>query len=428
MPVISMGKGAVAWDTAATKYFPIISNGDTTTGGAAESANWNLETYNLGQILIGITVHSGGAGSNTQNAVVTTWVNGAAGNISATVGAGMTGYFHSSGGVDNLTEQGTLSARGTSAAGSGTINISVTAHVLCANGVDKYLCLNFGTYVQPASTTQYWGIVGVYPDVQAGNASDLYCSVSNTGSPASLNRLSLYVSASNTNLAMTLTLNKNGTDTTQTISVTASTTGRFRCVADAVSVINGDYLQYKTVSPGFTGSVTITSAQICWHSPNADPHEVCSMVAGGPSGASFTFLDGGPSQNTIGYTGYYLYSPQMLTNMWAKIYNNTITAASTLQLLGDSSSQPAPIVTVPASTSGRFYNNTDVYVGGGGTYPNSYLSFLFLCGASGTSLFTMNFGIIGYYVWESMAASVSKKNVTLSTPSLGSAKFHRLRI
>src|SRR4028119_2488937 len=78
-------------------------------------------------------------------------------------------------------------------------------------------------------------------------------------SPTTLSRLYVRVTANSINSGnTTLFVRNNGVNTTLTVSISAGSVGEFEDTTNSASVVAGDRLNYRLITSGTSGSITIS--------------------------------------------------------------------------------------------------------------------------------------------------------------------------
>lgn len=182
--------------------------------------------------------------------------NGADGNLTITIGAGLTGHFEDATHSDAIADGDTYCFQIDTSTGGGSLSIKyILAQIVSASGNAHNYLGSGDTPYSSSSTTQ---LFYAYTGDMTGVSSD----ADNTSRPpitaaGTLSRLQVYVSANGRGTATVITSRVNGADGNQTISVSAGATGMFEDATHSDAVAEGDRCGY-TIAPGSgTGTITI---------------------------------------------------------------------------------------------------------------------------------------------------------------------------
>lgn len=178
-------------------------------------------------------------------------------------------------------------------------------------------------------------------------------------SAADISKMSVYVSANTRNASTPITLQKNGTDTTVTVTVGSTSTGRFTDTTNTVSFAANDLGNYEIDNSSGTGSLTVTgiSAKVATATANKITH-----VCGGASNMTITttryfeFLNSNIvlSSTSSPTAGGRIPWPATIDNISVYVSTNTDTSNRTLALSSGTSDLSGFSITLTALTTGRY--------------------------------------------------------------------------
>ena len=261
LAITSIGAGASGYTAASTTFFKALAGWLETNASVTEANSQFKMQYagtfkNFAVRLI----------SNSRTTTTTYRVRKNTANSTVTVAFGST----ATGLVQDTTNSFTVVAgdlvcysivngTGTLATGPGTI--SVEYHSTTDPGLGQIILARGGAQALTRATTYYQPISGSY-DVTGTNQTEVLLQTK-VGEPWLFKGLATNVSQNSiTPNASTVTLRKNGADTTLVASITAATTGWFQDTTHTETVAVGDLLCYGIVTGTGSGTQTVTIRSI----------------------------------------------------------------------------------------------------------------------------------------------------------------------
>lgn len=227
-----------------------------------------------------------------------TRINGTAGTLSVTIGAGATGWFQDTTHSDAVVVGDSLNYE---FGANPDFLVQMTLGLACTSFDVSGGCASLHQVVNNASlnsanagnasTTYYIGITGgatsgtnIYTLTEADAQNTLRAS-------GIMSRATCYVASNTSTNAIAVTSRLNGSDGTMTFSIGASTTGRFEDTTHSDTVASGDLYNYKSVSGAGTVNATVINLATTFDS----------------AGTNWDFRSGSPAGNTIASTSAVTY-------------------------------------------------------------------------------------------------------------------------
>lgn len=244
------------------RYIPLMGSGPT--GG--DTVETNVQQRLSTGLLRNITAY---VASNNRDgdSVITTRVNALAGNCQLDILDSVTGYFTDIGGNQNtVTNNNGYNYKLVRGGSAGSIALTwIASENVTTDGSFAILgeCL---TAFSPASATDYYLFLGGNQNTlttDAGTKTDV--PVSGYKSSA----IKAHITTNTVASSSTLTLRRNGSDTTQTITIPASTTGFFEDDTNETTFDLNDDVNVK-LSTGGSGSILLRSMGTFWE-PSSTP-------------------------------------------------------------------------------------------------------------------------------------------------------------
>ena len=213
------------------------------------------DTFTASKLFVPIT----GNGLTSASTVYTRKgaVNGA---LTVSIGAGASGIFEDTTHSDSLVAGNLYNYRVVTGAGAGQLLFfSIIAVALAHATLREQILVTNNPYDSSIGfgETKYWSLNGG----TTPNASDAYAQLTARFS-GTLSKLRIYLKTNTINGASTFRTRKNAGNGTQSVSVTASTTGAFEDTSNSDSFVSGDTLNTQFVAGGSSGSAIQTNQQV----------------------------------------------------------------------------------------------------------------------------------------------------------------------
>lgn len=230
--------GSTAADTASV---------DSTVGITCRMAGTlqNLYAYSL-------------ANARTTTTTINSRVNSANGNLTLSIGAGVTGSFEDTVNTDTIAVNDLINWSSVTSTGTETLGVeTISADFLTMNSLYQLVCGTIAGLAQNANVTNYFyvsgGINASTTESDQAIESNLNCTFS---------KLQCNISASTIVEDSTLRLRIDGANSTQVVAITGLTTGIFQDATHSDIVLASSLINYSFVT-GATGiSLTINSISI----------------------------------------------------------------------------------------------------------------------------------------------------------------------
>lgn len=242
--------------TAASSNFYQSFSGDTSTSSTLTETNiqHRIKAAATAQnLFVYISVNA-----RTTSTTATFRNNGANGNLTVSIGGGLTGIFEDTTNTDSLAIDDLVNY--VIVTGTGTENFTtriISVELSTTNNTTHFINGDADGVTQSANLTNYYTIAGTISgrttetDTLADanfifNASNLECNIS----------------ANSVTAASTLTFRKNSAAGNQSISIGSSTTGIFEDITNTDSIIASDEINYQLITGATGTSLTLRSMGI----------------------------------------------------------------------------------------------------------------------------------------------------------------------
>ena len=245
--------------TATTGHVTVFSNtsvnvsgNDVYTSIVGPTGGTTSENNNTTRIPFACTFRNIGmyVSANTRDAAVTirSRVNTADGAQSFSIPSTSTGWFEDASNTDSIAAGDLINFKGVTAGTTGTVTMQTKRSEILEPTGKKTLAASNGTDSQANNITNYMPISG--DNTQIATEANEYVAL---GIKAKLSNLTINVTTNTVSATSTLNLRKNGANSTISVSITASTTGRFTDSTNVEKVSTTDTLNYQIIT-GATGS------------------------------------------------------------------------------------------------------------------------------------------------------------------------------
>lgn len=213
---------------------------------ALESTEANVkvklyDSYIAADFIINIT-------ANTASAIATIRIrkNGANGNGVISVGTGVTGILEDTSNSDSFVNGDDINYAFTApGASSGSVTFTSIGITLAHNTTDTTVLVTLADAETAAAGATTYHAIGGRGLGNPTEANTQYIMRDTT----TLKQLRCYISANTSTNSTTLTLRKNGADTSVTITIGAGVTGALEDTTNTASIAVGDKVNYKFVGP-----------------------------------------------------------------------------------------------------------------------------------------------------------------------------------
>lgn len=242
----------IAFGTASTTQYGHPTRGSWVTTEA--EAQMKIRTAG---VMKNFAVFVGG-NARTTNSTYKSRVNGADGVFSVTYGSGATGLQEDTSSTGTIASGDLFNWSLTTGTGTGNINTGwIKAEFETTN--NKAICaVNHSAFTQSFNSTNYEPIGGLF--TLSTTETNFAYKVENA---YKFSDLDVYVSANSiATSATTLKFRKNSADTGIGVSISAGATGLFSDTSNTATVAPGDRINYQTVCPNTSGSITWKSVSI----------------------------------------------------------------------------------------------------------------------------------------------------------------------
>lgn len=244
----SLPTGGTLIAPSTTYVFPAVGDGIPSVV-AGETAYQLVCTIN-GELKNSLVVVNSNSRSDATD--FRSGINGADGNLLASIPAATTGAFEDLTNSDVLTDGDRWNPRVTTGPGTGSISILYTKHEIHSTdeSAQLYTYSNNATSIN-AGATKYWALGG------AGSNTTTESSVkTKAGTAMETGRLQVNITANSLTGNCTARLRVNGANVNQVITIAASTTGTFEDAINTDSVVDTDDLNYSAAAAA--GGVSIS--------------------------------------------------------------------------------------------------------------------------------------------------------------------------
>lgn len=199
-----------------------------------------------------------GANTRVNTSTYKSRVNGADGTLAVSITASSTGIFEDTSNSDSIAANDDINYSLTQGAGGGTLEVYlVSTEFETTDNTFFTSSSNAGGSTVNAALTRYINLAG---NASARNGEDQANSKLNMSAVAS--NLVIYISANTVTASSTFALRKNGSTTSLSISIGASTTGAFEDASNTVPLVSTDLVNH-ILTTGSTGtSLTIRTTGV----------------------------------------------------------------------------------------------------------------------------------------------------------------------
>ncbi len=244
--------GGTANFTAASgsRYNPIggdLSGGSATEGNAKTRIRKACTVKNL-QVV-------SASNARTTTTTVKSRINGADGNLSVSIGSGVTGILEDTTNTDTLAAGDDYNTNVATGTGTQTLTLaSITQSIFSSSSANNGVCVigRITGYTQNANTTDYFAIGGNIVSESIESSVKV-----KTRAAFTFSELTTSITTNSVTASSTLMFRKNGADTALTLSVASSTTGMFSDSSNTVDTVETDEVNTK-MTTGATGTSLIT--------------------------------------------------------------------------------------------------------------------------------------------------------------------------
>lgn len=338
---------------AATLYWPFNGNklGDDTaiTESEAQLKYRGAATLQNAQVRVNVNAHSAALTLKTR-------IGGADGNIAVSIASSTTGTFTDLVHTDSVSDGNLVNFALTGGSGSGAITIASTmleAEHTANVGTGIIAFSGQRNSITTASVTRYggWG----------GRAS-----VFSTETPTyvryggTIDRFQLYVTTNSRGTSSTATIRINGADGTQTMTLTGNTTGRFEDTTHSDSVSAQQSISWKVATGTGAGTLSVGSGGAAFDgTPDGQTPIISSVgVTNNVNGTRY-YGFGSTNAATLSNVQCVAAVPGAFSGLCIDVSSNTYSASTTVTSNKNGSAGNVT-VTVGATTTGQFFDTTNV--------------------------------------------------------------------
>jgi hypothetical protein len=229
--------------------------------------------------------------------------NGANGNQTISVGAGLTGWFEDNTNTDTVAVDDLLSTAAQIVAGGGSIATTVFRHLFAPTDTTKtIMCYGStdGNGAVSLSTSRYFPICGIYSENTATESlTNLKIKTSGTFKYAGC-----YLTANAKVNNVNVVTRKNTANANIAIPITALTTGAFYDDTNSDSVVSGDLYNWNHPSDGTTLSQTFVLIYVFWESTDNTYHLITAKGNATSVGNVYLAATGSPVRQSTVSTDY----------------------------------------------------------------------------------------------------------------------------
>lgn len=400
MTKVLMSQGepdATAVSTAnTTEYWVFPAAGGNCSMVSATEAQNQVKHFNAGVFSdLSINIGTNGvAGTST----FTFRINGADGNMQLSIPSSSTGLFKlaSSATTDTIAAGDLTCLKSIPGATTGTIvhraRVCCFTNTSSTETITRLGDINYpsGANLNTASTTSYEGVVGEFPlSFPQTTEANAKCRMRK---PGTLRNAGVRVLTNARTTSTILKLRKNGADTTQVITIPASTTGWIDqdTPANTTSIAAGDDINWSIAVGTGTGACRLVILAVDYVTTDGWFPVGCSTTDSANQAINLTRYQplGGFKDTNNTETNVRSYASGIFTfaEMTALVITNTVTAASTVALMLNGSAS-ALSASITASTTGLFFDSSHTVTSASST---DTLSFQMVTGATGTTLNVKN--------------------------------------
>ena len=403
MPISGNATGEIY--LANTDVFPIIGSRAFRATTEADAKVTVYESLTWANLYVKVTVNDASSTTSCNSRV-----NGAAGNMSVSIGAGITGEFEDNSNSDALVADDDINYQLTRGAGGTNWRLSMWSTTLenADNGI-KYM---IGRDVDLNNThgTRFMPLINETQQDATEDNTEFIIRFA-----ATLSKLRVFFSANTFNASTTIVSRINAGDGNLTVSIGAGATGEFEDTSNSDTISAGDTVDLAYTEASSSGLATMALSQVrligsdndsyiaALASPKTlqpDTNRRASLEGAGFPGEA----DGGASQVKFRAIG------AIVNNLYTRIQSNQIDGASTFTLEVNDSKVNLT-VSIPANTTGNFEDNTNTDTITVGDEVN------YLC-EGGTGLGNIGFEIISIQSEESSGAPADPPTITVTTPAI----------
>lgn len=281
--------------------------------------------------------------------------NGADGNQTITIGAGVAGTVEDTTHTDTLADGDAMAVKSTTGAGSAE-SLAITyigMSIAVTSGSAKQIAASGSVGSSTASLTQYLPVAGALGQNNSENTARIYAPVALT-----LSNLQVYVSANARTTTTTYTSRNNGANGNQSVSYTSGQTGLKEDTTNSDSVTAGNHFCAKRVTSTGTGTIT-TKIVSCKVVTDGVGFPVFAKGTGNTGTDYYTFMSGDLEAGlTEADYAYPVPFNVTATNVTASVSANTSTTDVAVKLRINGADGTG-VATITASTSGGFRDTTN---------------------------------------------------------------------
>lgn len=357
---------AVSTTAGATQYAAMGAGANPTL--SSTEANRQIKFRQAGTISKG-WIHVG-TSSTSSSSTVRTRKNGANGNITITIGAGLTGDFEDATHTDTIAAGDNMNWQ-TVSGGTGTMGINHYNVAFASSGTGAYSTFVCGSALAltTASATRFNGVCGVGAFGSTEANVEFYVRDSFT-----LKNLGIYVSANSWATNVTFKNRVNGADGNLSITIGSGLTGLFEQTSGSDTLVSGDRFCFAVTT--LTGTSKSITMENLW------------IGVDNASGLGFFNVQRSGAVNTTAASTQYVNPAGALTgtyqsaegdieiearvaydvnNLNANISANAATGSSSITARKAASADTALTITIGAGLTGQFTDTTNDITGNNAT-------------------------------------------------------------
>lgn len=208
-------------------------------------------------------------------------------------------------------------------------------------------------------STAYWQPCGWMKEFQSVEANCQFIARDSY----TLSDLFVRVVANTLTNACTVRTRVNGANGNQSVSIGAGATGAFQDGVNSDNLVSGDLFDYQSVAPIGGVDIEFTIMSLVLHTATNTTPIIGGRSSGGISAnlTNYAPIGGSQDESTPESKAHYIFRvAATLSNLYAYVSNNNLTAATTVTLRVNSADGNQSI-TIPAATTGAFEDavNTD---------------------------------------------------------------------
>lgn len=301
------------------------------------------DNYTLANGLIRVT-----ANTRTQAATLVSRVNGANGNITITIGAGLTGEFQDAVNNDALAAGDLFCYFISCVGGVGNLDFTIVGGTLyCAN--DNPI-ISGADYANIAAGNTGYLYMGGYPVYEAFEVRTPML----TRTPTTLANMSITITANGVLAATTLRCRINGVNGNQLITIGAGLTGRFEDAINTDAMIAGDTVNGMMVVGA--GGTNIQPTVFAFRSNCTVRHTISSLATSLANGLTrYISIESGVWQLAAleADVQYMIRAAVTAQNYFVRVYFNSLDGATTIRSRVNGANGNL-LITVGAGLTGAF--------------------------------------------------------------------------